>query len=146
MQNRLLILILQTITLFPNQEIKLELSNDLSKKIIKMSLSNYNGDLIVVAPKDENKNVTSIKDIQNIGAFSKVKNVIDLPNGNVRITLRGIKRVKISELSVGNEELIEVSFNPIENPVYNLDEELAYSRKLKELVSKYVGLNSSISN
>jgi len=145
-QNRLLILILQTITLFPNQEIKLELSNDLSKKIIKMSLSNYNGDLIVVAPKDENKNVTSIKDIQNIGAFSKVKNVIDLPNGNVRITLRGIKRVKISELSVGNEELIEVSFNPIENPVYNLDEELAYSRKLKELVSKYVGLNSSISN
>lgn len=145
-QNRLLILILQTITLFPNQEIKLELSNALSKRIIKKSLSEYNGDLIVVSPKDENKSVTSIKDIQNIGAFSKVKNVIDLPNGNVRITLRGIKRVKISTLSLLEDDLIEVGFSPIDNPVYNLDEELAYSRKLKDLVAKYVNLNSLASN
>lgn len=146
MQNRLLILILQTITLFPNQEIKLELSNELSKKIIKRALTEYNGDLIVVSPKEENKIVSSIKDIQNIGAFSKVKNVIDLPNGNVRITLRGIKRVKLTAMSLIDDELIEVSFNPIDNPVYNLDEELAYSRKLKELVARYISINSLASN
>lgn len=146
MQNKLLILILQTITLFPNQEIKLELSNELSKKIVKKSLKIYNGDIIVAPPKDENKSVTSLKDIQNIGAFSKIKNVIDLPNGNVRIILRGVKRVKIASLSTVEDDLLEVGYEPIENPVYNLDEELAYSRKLKELVEKYVKTNSLASN
>lgn len=147
MQNRLLILILQTIVLFPNQEMKLELSNDLSKKIIKTSLAEFNGDLIVVSPKEESTIVKSVKDIKNIGAFCKIKNVLELPNGNVRITLRGIKRIKIVSLNLEEEgEMILAEYSSIDNPVYNLDEELAYSRKLKDLVSKYVQTNSRVSN
>lgn len=146
MKNTYLILILQNLVLFPNQEIKLELSNELSKTIIKESLKRYGGELVLVSPKDDNVNVLSLKDIQSIGSFCKVKNALDLPNKNIRVTLRGVKRVKVAKMRVISGDLLEIESEPIENPVYNLDEELAYSRKLKELVQKYVDTDSRSTN
>lgn len=146
MKNRLVILILQNLILFPNQEIKLELNNEQSKKIVALSLKNYDSELILVSPTSEDASVFNIKDIQRVGAFCKIKNVLDLPNGNIRLTIRGIKRIMIESLNSSNEDILEVTYGPIGNPVYNLDEELAFSRKINELVEKYVELNSNISN
>lgn len=145
-KNKLLVLVLQTTVLFPNQEIKLELSNEQSKKIVEYSIKNYNSELIIVTPRDESLNVLNIKDVESIASFAKIKNALDLPNGNIRITLRGVKRVKVTEMKEVPGIGIEVASGSIENPLYNLDEELAYSRKLKELVEKYVSINSKISN
>ena len=146
MKNTYLILILQNLVLFPNQEIKLELSNELSKIIIRESQKNYGSELVLVSPKDDNATVSSIKDIENIGSFCKIKNALDLPNKNIRVTLRGVKRLKISKMKVISNELIQIENEPIENPVYNLDEELAYSRKLKELVQKYIDTDYKATN
>lgn len=146
LNNTYLILILRDLVLFPNQEIKLEFSNDLSKHIIYNSQKDYAGELILSNPKDENSSVQSTKDIEKIGSFCKIKSSIDLPNGNIRVTLRGVKRVKISKLEVSDEKRLYAYKEPIDNPVYNLDEELAYSRKLKNLANKYVEINSKISN
>lgn len=146
MKNKFLILILQNLVLFPNQEIKLEVSNELSKKIVNRALKSYNNELVVISPKDEFANVLNIKELEKIGSFSKIKNAIDLPNGNIRITLRGVKRIKVTGMSKCENDIIEIESIPIDNPVYNLDEELAYSRKLKELVTKYVEINSKVSN
>ncbi len=146
MKNTYLILILQNLVLFPNQEIKLELSNELSKIIIRESQKNYGSELVLVSPKDDNATVSSLKDIENIGSFCKIKNALDLPNKNIRVTLRGVKRLKISKMKVISNELIQIENEPIENPVYNLDEELAYSRKLKELVQKYIDIDYKATN
>lgn len=146
MKNKLLMIILQTIVLFPNQELKLEFSNEISKKIIDESLKRRDGELVLVCPKNEDANVQNTRDVMPVGSFSKIKNYIELPNGNVRITLRGVRRVIIKSMNVLSGDLVEVTCSPIENPVYNLDEELAYSRKLKSLVSKYVGTDSRQSN
>jgi len=145
-KNRLLVIVLQTVVLFPNQEIKLELSNELSKKIVRMAIKEYNSEIVILSPKNEVAHSLNIKDLNKIGGFSKIKNVMDLPNGNLRITLRGVKRVKVNDASTIDSDMIEVSIVPIENPLYNLDEELAYSRKLKELVEKYVSINSQATN
>lgn len=146
MKNQIPILILQNLVIFPNQEIKLEMSNDLSKKIIKFALKKYNGEIIIVIPVNNKDNIENIDDVQKIASFCKIKNAMDLPNENIRITLRGIKRIKLLELHTNKDEYITTLSEQIENPVYNLDEELAYTRKLKDLVSKYVKINSKVSN
>lgn len=146
MKNSLLILILQNLVLFPNQEIKLELNNELSKQIIFNALKIYNGELVVVSAQEELKSVTKIKDIEKIASFCKVKNAISLPNGNVRVILRGVKRVKITSLKLLDDDMIEVESESISSPKYNLDEEMAYARKIKSLVDKYVEVDSKVSN
>lgn len=146
MKNRLLILILQNLVLFPNQEIKLEFSNDLSKKIIKKSLEKYNGEIIIASPKANKQGNLSIKDVQGIAAFAKIKNALTLPNGNLRVIIRGIKRIKIVRLQAISEDFVGVDGEIPEPPVYNLDEETAYTRKIKDLVKRYVEINSRASN
>lgn len=145
MKNSLPVLILQNLILFPNQETKLELSNEQSKSIINLTSKSYNSELIVATPKNEESKVTNLGDLEEIGAFAKIKNMMDLPNGNIRITLRGVKRVKLVKTS-DVSGFLEVQIAGIDNPLYNLEEELAYSRKVKELVSKYVSINSRESN
>jgi len=146
LKNNLLVLVLQNLVLFPNQEIKLEMSNNLSKSIIKKSLTDYSGEIVIVSPKEENVDILNINDVQSIGSFCKIKNPMDLPNGNIRITLRGIKRINIEKLKRINNNMTEASIKMIEQPVYNLKEELVYSKKLKELVEQYVEINSKITN
>lgn len=146
MKNRFLMLILQNIVLFPNQEIKLEFSNEMSKTIVEDALKEDDGYLVIVTPKDPENEVTSLTDIEKVGVLSQIKNSIDIPNGNLRVTLRGTKRVKISNLSIMMDGQIEVTTEPIENPIYNLEEELAYSRKLKNLVKEYVENDRQASN
>ncbi len=146
MQKRLFILILQNLVLFPNQEIKLELNNDNSKDIIDESISLRDSELIVIAPSSETANVVSIKDIDKIGSLAKIKSCIVMPNGNIRVTLRGVKRQNISKLIMVDNDRLEVECTNVSSPTYNLEEELAYSRKLRELVEKYVELNSKVTN
>ena len=93
MKNRLLILILQNIVLFPNQEVKLEFSNDISKNIIDRAIHQNGAELVLVASKNEEGNVFGVEDIESIGVLVKIKNAIDLPNGKLRVALRGTKRL-----------------------------------------------------
>ncbi len=141
-----LILILQNIVLFPNQEVKLEFSNEISKRIVEESIRRYDGELVLVTTRNEDGNVLDIKDIESVGVFVKIKNCIDIPNGNLRVTLRGSKRVNVTSMVVRDGGLIEVETGPVENPVYNLDEELAYSRKLKDITEKYLEANRDVSH
>lgn len=146
MKKNLLILILQNLVLFPNQEIKLELSNETSKEIIDESVSSHDSEVIVVSSKDEEKGSLDIKDIEKIGGLCKIKACLVMPNGNIRVTLRGIKRQTITKIAIIESGKIEVECENVQTPEYNLDEELAYSRKLRDLVTRYVEVNSKVSN
>lgn len=141
MKNRLLVLILQNVVLFPNQDVKLEFSNDISKKIIEESIYGRDSELVLVSPKDKEGNVLSLADIEDLGVLAKIKNSIEMPNGNLRVTLRGTKRVHLVDMKTLYSGLIEVEYEQTESTVYNLDEELTYTKKLKKLVDSYIDVN-----
>ena len=146
MKNTHLTLILQSLVLFPNQEVKLELKNELSKEIVDQSLKNYKNELIIISPKDSLEIRPDIKDLPRIGTFCEIKNSIELPNGTLRVSIRGVKRVKLKNFKFKNNNMIITENEPIINPPYNLDEENAYLSKLKNLINRYVTLNSKVSN
>ncbi len=145
MKNNRLILILQNLVLFPNEEVRLELKNELSKKIVDEAISGYNSELLIVSPKDELEIRPSIKDLPRVATYAKIKSKILLPNDNVRINIRGIKRTEVLKYHNAGD-FIEAEFASISSHIYNLDEEKLYIKKLQKVVKKYVSLSPTVSN
>ena len=145
MREELLTLILQDLIVFPVEEIKLEFNNEVSKKIINESINNYNGELLIVTPKNKLEKSPDLKDLNEIGIKVNIKKKIILPNGNVRVTVRGIKRCQIKSSKIKNGFIFSVT-NNITSPEFEPDTELAYNNKIKDLVAKYVNESSDTSN
>lgn len=132
------VILLNGIILLPNNTLKLEFdSKNTDNNVIDMSLLFHNNNILVVSEYNTNK---------EIGVLAKIKNNLELPNGNTRIEIVGIKRVKVIEflnLSKTNEPLesivSEFSVSKIEN------EELIISKIKKEL-KEYIKLIPYVSN
>ena len=62
MKNSLPILLLKSLLILPNQEVKLELNNDLSKNVIFFSTENYHSELLVISPKDQMEEVPEVSE------------------------------------------------------------------------------------
>ena len=97
-------------------------SNNLSKDITALATNDYNRQVLVITPKNKLEENPEVNDLPEVGVIGKIKSRIELPNGNVRITIKGIDRVKI--LSFTNDshykEILEASVTKIELP--ELDE------------------------
>ncbi len=145
MKSEKLILVLQNLVLFPNEEVKLELKNDLSKRIIEEALAKYNSELLIVSPKDELEIRPTINDLPKVVTYAKVKSKLILPNGNMRVKLRGVKRSLIVKYKT-TANFVKAEYTSINSPVYNLDEEKIYIKKLKKAVEKYVSISTVTSN
>ena len=132
------VILLNGIILLPNNTLKLEFdSKNTDNNVIDMSVLFHNNHILVVSEYSTNK---------EIGVLAKIKNNLELPNGNTRIEIVGIKRVKIVEflnLSKTNEPLesivSEFNISKIEN------EDIIIS-KLKKELKEYIKLIPYVSN
>ena len=147
MKNVIPVILLKELVILPNQEIKIELYNKISKRIIKNAIDS-NGKVLVVAPLDKNEEDPSVDDLPKVGVVAKVKNRIQLSSGNIRVTLRGINRVIIKKYATS--ELDEnILISEVENadlPKYDEAEEKAVRRKLIDILKEYINSSDNISN
>lgn len=148
MKNTLPVMLLKNLLLLPNQEVKLELNNDLSKNVIALSVTDYHSELIVLTPKDQKEEIPEVTDLPKVAVVAKIKNKIELPNGNLRVTLRGLFRAEIKNFTndITWEDILECNYKKMEIPTYDEMEAEAIKRKLSSLVSKYVKNGRGISN
>ena len=72
--NNIPVIILKNLVILPNQEIKIELNNLITKKTIKEASDNYKGEILVVAPLDLLEEEPSIADLPKVGVIAKIKN------------------------------------------------------------------------
>lgn len=148
MKNILPVLVLKNLLILPNQEVKIELSNNLSKEIINLSKTKYKNELIVLAPKEKLEEIPDIEDLGSFFVVVKIKNQIELPNGNLRITLRGLFRAKKEVFSNDsyNNNILKCKYKKLEIPKFNEEEAEAIKRKLVALLKKYVNNSDKMSN
>ncbi len=142
------VILLKELIILPNQEIKIELKSSLSSRIIKEATLKNDGTVLVVAPKNETSENPSVDDLPKVGVIAKIKNRIVLPNDNIRITLRGLKRVAIKSYYTKkeSEDILYGECLEIALPKYDRKEELAIRRKLMENLNAYIEGSSSVSN
>lgn len=146
MNNLLPVFILNELIILPNQEIKIDLSNEFSKKIIKVASKN-NNKVLVIAPKNSLETEPSLEDLPKVGVIANIKSKVELPNGNLRVILKGETRVSILKYFQNkNTNILKCLPDIIELPVFSKTKETAVRRKLIELLKEYISLNKNVSN
>ena len=147
MNNLLPVFILNELIILPNQEIKIDLSNELSKNVIKSSCKNNLNKVLVIAPKNSLESSPSLEDLPRVGVVSLVKSKVELPNGRLRVILKGEERVSIEKYFKNrNTNVLKCQTNVIELPTISKVNETAVKRKLVSLLKEYIALNKNVSN
>lgn len=147
MQNTLPVMLLKKLILLPNQEVKLELNNDLTKEVILLSGKKYDNEVLIVCPKNELEEIPDVDDLPLIGVVGKIINPIDLPNGHLRVKLLGLRRVKIEKyFSTKNDEMLKCHYKELPKAKITEAEEIAFKRKLRSLLKRYIKVSPNISN
>lgn len=141
-------MLLKGLVLLPTQEVRLEVNNSSSTKVVNLSSKEYDSEIIIVCPKDQYEESPSVTDLPSIGVLGKIKNKIELPNGNLRVVIAGTKRVKIIsyENSSEDNEILKADYKEYEELKFDEAEAMAISRKLKEILEKYINSSPYVSN
>ena len=148
MNNYLPVMLLKGFVILPNQEVKLELNNSISERVIELSKKHHNSKFLVVCPKNTLEETPEINDLPVVGVVAHLKSMIELPNGNLRIVVTGINRVNINNYNNfdDDEDILMADVSAIEERKEDLVEETAIKRKLIESLKKYINDNPSLSN
>ena len=146
MKEKLPILLLKKLILLPNQEIRLEINNDVSKSAIDDALKNNNSNILVISPINLLEEKPSASDLPRIGVIGKIKTKIKLPNNNYRIIIKGLNRVQVLEYFQNESGILKSIVKRLYIKNTNEVKETALLRKLKELINEYILVNSESSN
>lgn len=148
MDKDLPVLLLKKLSLLPTQEVRLELNNELSKKIIDISVKSYDKKVIVILPINALEESPTLTDLPNIGVLAHIKSSVSLPNKNYRVILKALNRVKINEYSnlKNNKSILVANIKRIYIDYGEEVEQIALKKKLISLLNKYISSSSEISN
>ena len=137
---------LKKLILLPSQEIRLEINNDVSKNAIDDAVNNYSSNILVISPINLLEEKPEISDLPKIGVIGKIKTKIKLPNGNYRIIIKGLNRVKVLEYYQNKLGILKSTVKRLY--INNKDEvkEIALIRKIKDLINDYMLINNESSN
>ena len=126
------VILLKGIILLPNNDIRLEFSNDDSKNIIDVSEMFHESEILVVSTLDKIEENPDTNKLPKIGVISKISHKMELPNGKTRVVITGQKRANIHEyLNLNNNlEVLESIVSTVENEVIEESEEIAIIRKI----------------
>ncbi len=103
---------------------------------------------MVILPINALEISPSVKDLPVVGILTKIITKMELPNGNYRVVVKGLNRVKVLNYTTyTNDKSILISnikrlyIDKGENT-----ESIALKRKLIELTKKYIKFNPAVSN
>lgn len=144
-QTNLPILYLRDVVLLPFNDIRLEFSNDIDKKILNIAESNYDGYVLLINLNDPLEEEPDYNTLPDIGILGKIKSKIDLPNGITRVVMTGIDRVEIFSINNNNDFLSAFVISTKEYD-YNEVEASALRRVLYRKLDEYIDISPYMSN
>jgi len=142
------VVLLKGIVLLPNNEIRLEFDNTVSKSVIDVSELFHDNNVLVVSQENLLEEFPKISDLPRIGVIAKIIHKIELPNGNVRVVIKGSRRGKVLEylnLEKGSD-ILEAIVVELLDTVIDKSEESILTNKLYREVEEYIKGIPYISN
>lgn len=99
--NRVPIVPLRGKWIFPGMSLDFDAGRDFTIKAINQA-KNIDDFVLLVAQKDQSEDQLEIKDIYDVGVYSKIRQSIKLPDGNYRVIVDGISRGKAENIEFKN--------------------------------------------
>ncbi|WP_408607195.1 endopeptidase La [Lottiidibacillus patelloidae] len=104
-------------------------------------------EIMLATQKDVSTNDPNEDDIYEVGTLAKVKQLLKLPNGTIRVLVEGIQRARILTFN-NKEEFIEVEYELIEDELSSAEEaseEKALMRAVINQFEQYIKLSKKVS-
>ncbi|MGN1380522.1 MAG: S16 family serine protease [Bacilli bacterium] len=148
MKESIPVLLLKKLTILPSQEVRIELNNELSKKVIDLSTIEFSNKILIVLPSNTLEESPTITDLPKSGVLTLINSKIVLPNNNYRVVLKGLNRVKINNyqsypsdksILIGNAKMLYIDKG-------ETLEETALRKRLVSLINTYIKINPEIDN
>ena len=148
MKINLPVMLLKRIVLLPHQDVRLDLNNDISNRVIDLAMKKHNGEILIVCPIDPYEEAPDLSDLPSVGVVGKIKSRLELPNGNLRLVVSGTKRVKILEYvnEIADGDILKAHIMEIDLPKFDEVEEITLRRKMLEILNLYIDTAPSMSN
>jgi len=138
---RQIVLSLDNIVIFPNNEFRIEVDSSFNKTTLSLIDSSADKLMIIVNPIDNN-DLTDITRLPNIGILAHLKLKIDIPNGKTKIIIEGLKRVKITKY-FEEDSIYKANYQDIE---ISNEQENNYDSVLIKALEKYINKVPYMSN
>ena len=142
------VLLLRGIVLLPNNEIRLEFDNSVSKNIIDVSELFHDGNILVVSNPDLIEEQPDLRNLPKIGVIAKINNKIELQNGKTRVIITGIRRARVHEFLNTNKnfDIMESIVSNIETSKLEQIEENILIQKVSRELEKFIKNVPTMSN
>lgn len=145
-KQKLPVLVLKNIILFPYSEIRLELENTKDKELISLAESYYNKHILIIHPNDELEESIDKTSFPRIGVIGYISMKIDLPNNRTRIVIKGLKRTKVLSYNEEVDKIKVSTFEEVSTKKISSIEETAYTRSLIKQVEHFIERIPNVSN
>ena len=134
------VILLRGIVLLPNNDIRLEFDNDISKNIIDVAELFHDNDILVVSQTDPLEEVPEVNELPKIGVISKITHKMELPNGKTRVVISGKARADVYEYLNLNKstEVLESIVAQSDKAQIDPKEESILVRKLHREMEDYI--------
>jgi len=133
---------LRGLLVFPSMVLHLDVGREKSVKALEKSMVDDN--LILLATQEEVQLEEPTKDqIYQVGTVSRIKQMLKLPNGTIRVLVEGLKRAKINRF-VNEDELFEVHITMLEDIIDDISEIEALKRTILNSFEQYIKLSKKI--
>lgn len=139
---KLLVLIINDMVIFPNNEIRIEYDNTFDKPLIDV-IEKIDNDLMLIVNPIENGKDNDITSLPKYGVLGKLKLRLNVPNGKTRIVMEGVKRVNIHNYSK-EDKFYKATYDEIEIPTTLEDE--TYINILIKALNEYINKVPHIGN
>lgn len=106
MKYNLPVILLRGTVLIPQNELKLEFEDELSKNLIDEAELFHDNKILIVTQNTLEENII-IKDLPKVGTIAEITRKLELPNGKVRIALKGKTRAGVIEYLNPTKDIIE---------------------------------------
>ena len=113
MNEKLLVLIINDMVIFPNNEVRIEYDNTYDKAMIDIVEKIDDGLMLIVNPIDnDGVNLTSFP---KYGTLGRLKLKMNVPNGKTRIVIEGLDRVEVSGIEEDGN-FYKANYSPVDIP------------------------------
>ncbi|SCV22517.1 Lon protease [Bacillus cereus] len=135
---------LRGVLVYPTMVLHLDVGRDKSIQALEQAAMDEN---IIFLAMQKEMNIDDPKedDIYSVGTVAKVKQMLKLPNGTLRVLVEGLHRAEVVEF-IEEENAVQVSIKTVTEEVEDDLEEKALMRTLLEHFEQYIKVSKKVSN
>ncbi|MCQ6273495.1 endopeptidase La [Bacillus sp. V3B] len=134
---------LRGLLVYPTMVLHLDVGRDKSVQALEKAMVDDHL-IFLTTQKDLSLDVPLEEDLYHMGTLTKVKQMLKLPNGTIRVLIEGLKRAEIREF-IDEPDYFLVRLNTYEDEETIDAEDQALMRKMLEYFEQYIKVSKKIS-